>query len=49
MATPGRLMDFVSNCVVCLDELRYLVLDEADRMLTDSRGGDEGFLKELNV
>jgi len=33
IATPGRLNDFINNWVVNLDQVRYVVLDEADRML----------------
>ncbi|XP_071036123.1 probable ATP-dependent RNA helicase vasa-like isoform X2 [Parasteatoda tepidariorum] len=32
-ATPGRLLDFVEKEKVSFSQLRYLVLDEADRML----------------
>lgn len=33
IATPGRLMDLVDSEVVDLSNIKYLVLDEADRML----------------
>ncbi|XP_022779028.1 probable ATP-dependent RNA helicase DDX4 isoform X3 [Stylophora pistillata] len=33
IATPGRLEDFVSKNEVSLEKVRYLILDEADRML----------------
>ena len=42
VATPGRLIDIVRNCVsVGLDDVEILVLDEADRML------DVGFRDEV--
>jgi len=33
IATPGRLIDFISEGVISLNRITYLVLDEADRML----------------
>jgi probable ATP-dependent RNA helicase DDX4 len=33
VATPGRLTDFINKAVVTFDDLKFLVLDEADRML----------------
>lgn len=41
IATPGRLNDFVSKDFIRFDDCRYVVLDEADRML------DMGFLPEV--
>lgn len=41
IATPGRLHDFVGRGKVAFTNLRYLVLDEADRML------DQGFKPEI--
>ena len=40
-ATPGRLLDLVSQNAVKLDKVEILVLDEADRML------DMGFIKDI--
>lgn len=41
VATPGRLLDLISSNAVKLDQVKSLVLDEADRMLS------LGFTKEL--
>ena len=41
VATPGRLLDLVEHNALRLDDVRVLVLDEADRLL------DEGFADEL--
>ena len=41
IATPGRLTDLVNDRHVRLDEARWVVLDEADRML------DMGFIREV--
>ncbi len=40
-ATPGRLLDLLSQNALKLDQVQMLVLDEADRML------DMGFIRDL--
>jgi len=42
IATPGRLIAHMSSGVVRLDQIKFLVLDEADRML------DMGFKDDIN-
>ena len=32
VATPGRLIDFVEQKEVWLDQIEFLVIDEADRL-----------------
>ncbi len=41
VATPGRLLDLMQQCIVSLNSIRYFVLDEADRML------DMGFVQDV--
>ena len=41
IATPGRLIDFIEKGIISLHLIRYLILDEADRML------DMGFEPQL--
>lgn len=42
VATPGRLIDHIKAKAIDLNQIRYLVLDEADRML------DMGFIKDIS-
>ncbi len=42
VATPGRLIDMVHQRALYFDDLEFLVLDEADRML------DMGFIDDIN-
>lgn len=42
IATPGRLLDLINQRLVDLRDVKYLVLDEADRML------DMGFINDVN-
>jgi ATP-dependent RNA helicase RhlE len=41
IATPGRLLDLMNQRLISLQHIRYLVLDEADRML------DMGFIHDV--
>jgi len=41
VATPGRLLDLINQRHISLDEIKYFVLDEADRML------DMGFVHDV--
>uniref|UniRef100_A0A1B0CS55 RNA helicase n=1 Tax=Lutzomyia longipalpis TaxID=7200 RepID=A0A1B0CS55_LUTLO len=43
VATPGRLMDMLDKKIVTLDWCRYLVMDEADRMI------DMGFEEDVRT
>ena len=42
VATPGRLLDLMNQGYITLKDIRYFVLDEADRML------DMGFIHDIN-
>jgi len=42
VATPGRLIDFLNSKLITLKAVKYLILDEADRIL------DLGFTDQLN-
>lgn len=41
VATPGRLLDLIQQKIISLTDVKYLVLDEADRML------DMGFIRDV--
>lgn len=41
VATPGRLLDLMQQRIVHLNDIRYFILDEADRML------DMGFIQDV--
>ena len=41
IATPGRLLDLIGQGYITLSDIKYFVLDEADRML------DMGFIHEI--
>ena len=43
VATPGRLLDFLNSAWLSLRSLRFMVLDEADRML------DMGFIDDIDA
>ena len=43
VATPGRLLDLISQKIVSFKSLEFFVLDEADRML------DMGFIKDIET
>jgi superfamily II DNA/RNA helicase len=43
VATPGRLIDFTESKLISLKKVKFLIIDEADRIL------EMGFEKQLNT
>jgi superfamily II DNA/RNA helicase len=43
VATPGRLLDFIQSKLILLRKIKYLIIDEADRIL------EMGFEQQLNA
>lgn len=43
VATPGRLLDFIESKLILLKKIKYLIIDEADRIL------EMGFEQQLNA
>ncbi|RXP61905.1 DEAD/DEAH box helicase [Lutibacter sp. HS1-25] len=47
VATPGRLIDLIKRGAINIKNAQYLVLDEADEMVTSLKEGLDEILKEL--
>lgn len=47
VATPGRLLDLIKRDAIIIKNAGYLVLDEADEMVTSLKEGLDEILKEL--
>jgi len=47
IATPGRLIDLIQRKVINIKETKYLVLDEADEMVTVLKDGLDEIVAEL--
>lgn len=47
IATPGRLIDLIKRNVVNIKQTKYLVLDEADEMITALKEGIDEIITEL--
>jgi len=47
VATPGRLIDLIERNVIDISNTKYLILDEADEMVTALKEGLEEIIKKL--
>lgn len=47
VATPGRLIDLIKRDAISIKNANYLVLDEADEMVTSLKEGLDEIIKEL--
>jgi len=47
VATPGRLIDLINRNAINIKNAQYLVLDEADEMVTSLKEGLDEIIKEL--
>jgi len=47
VATPGRLIDLIKRNAIDIKSMQYLVLDEADEMVTSLKEGLDKIIKEL--
>lgn len=47
IATPGRLIDLIKRNAIDIKNAQYLVLDEADEMVTSLKEGLDAIIKEL--
>lgn len=45
IATPGRILDLMDKQVAKMDQCRILVLDEADKLLSQDFKGENAFFK----
>lgn len=43
VATPGRLKDFLNRCWISLEKIKYMILDEGDRLI------DDGFVTDMRT
>ncbi len=47
VATPGRLIDLIKRNAIDIKSTQYLILDEADEMVTSLKDGLDAIIKEL--